>query len=222
MGRQGGRDPGQMCRCAPPAGQHTRAPCCWGGGGGHGSEALGQHAHQLVLGARLAHADVLVTLHGDIGEGDGILLHPQVLELQGRGAQGGGRAQQWAAAVAGGRRCSSRRACPAPSRRSNRLGWFAGRGGEPPRSCTTAGRGDRVAAVNDRVTAAGAASGTHVEDLTQAQRWCRHPVDRAGSCSRTLRARALIALPLLFSSPRVQARVELGGPIGGWGAESRQ
>ena len=79
-----------MCRCAPPAGQHTRAPCCWGGGGGHGSEALGQHAHQLVLGARLAHADVLVTLHGDIGEGDGILLHPQVLELQGRGAQGGG------------------------------------------------------------------------------------------------------------------------------------
>lgn len=38
--------------------------------------------HQLALVPCLSHTDVLVTLHGDIGKGDGILLHPQALELQ--------------------------------------------------------------------------------------------------------------------------------------------
>ena len=39
-------------------------------------------AHQLVLVPRLPHAHILVTLHGDIGECDGILWHSQALELQ--------------------------------------------------------------------------------------------------------------------------------------------
>jgi hypothetical protein len=212
-----------MCRCAPPAGQHTYArPAA---GAAAVATAARRWASTLTswFWAPVSRTQMYLSLSMvTLVKVMAFCCTPRSWSCRGEARRGGGRAQQWAAAVAGGRRCSSRRACPAPSRRSNRLGWFAGRGGEPPRSCTTAGRGDRVAAVNDRVTAAGAASGTHVEDLTQAQRWCRHPVDRAGSCSRTLRARALIALPLLFSSPRVQARVELGGPIGGWGAESRQ
>ena len=67
----------------------------------HGATAAAI-AHQLVLRPRLAHADKLVALHGDIGEGDGALLHPQALELHvGVGEAAGGRVQ---AAVKGGPR----------------------------------------------------------------------------------------------------------------------
>lgn len=56
--------------------------------------------HQLVLRARLTDTDELVALHGDIGESDGALLHPQALELRvagGRqaGAGGGQRGAAW-------------------------------------------------------------------------------------------------------------------------------